>query len=214
MMCKPIVLRPAPELYCASVSSNGEMIVTGSEDATVQRWCTRSGNAIGEPMHGHKSMVTCVAFSPDDEMVVTASRDKSIIRWRTANGQRIGKPLIHNDSIYGISISADGSVIVSSDTSGGLYRWNATNEQLLGGSITKEWRGHIISINDDCTKIVTWSERNQTVRFWRVGPGGTIHDTSALLVSTDIAAFAIDMNHGVAAIGSVKGAVGLCDIHE
>ena len=94
MMCEPIVLPLARDLRSAAVSSNGEMIVTGSRDGTVQRWCTRSGDAIGEPMRGHKIWVKCVAFSGNDEVVVTGSFLGSIIRWSFANGEQIGKELL------------------------------------------------------------------------------------------------------------------------
>ena len=213
MMGKSLLLKHESYLNCAALSSNGETIVTGSSDGTVRRWCTRSGDTISEPMRGHKEWVTFVAFSANDEMIVSGSHDGSIIRWSTPNGQKIGEPLIHNDWIYRSPISADGKVIVSSSTDGGLCRLDLSNGQLLGKSVSKGWCGHIISTNTDCTQLVTWNF-DKTIRCWRVGPGGTIHKTSALLASADITVCAIDMNHGVAAVGSGNGAVGVCDIHK
>ncbi len=214
MMGEPILLKRESYLSCAAFSSNGEVIVAGSSNGTVHRWCTRSGDAIGEPMRRHKGAVRCVAFSANDEMIVSGSRNKSIIRWSTANGHQIGQPLIHNATVYSTSISADGKVIVSSSSDGSLCRWDAINGQMLGESVSKELYGVIISTNKDCTKMLTWLTWNKTIKFWLAGPGGTIRETSALQVPDDITVCAVDMNDGVAALGSVNGAVGVCDIHE
>ncbi len=165
-------------------------------------------------MRRHKDEVKCVAFSGNEDMVLTLSDDSSIILWSTARGEQIRKPLILNDSLYSISFSADGTVIVSSSNSSCLCRWDAINGELLGESVSKERCGHTVSTDSICTKVVTWSEMRKTIRYWRVGPGGTMHETSTLLVSDDITACAIDMNHGVAAVGSANGAVGVSNIHE
>ena len=165
-------------------------------------------------MRGHKTRVTCVTFSASDEIVVTGSYGSSIIRWTAANGQQLGNPLEHYGPVRCTSISADGTIIVSSSFHCGPCRWDATNGQLLGESISKEGFGDIISTNNDRTKMVTWSDLDKTMRYWRVGPRGTIHETSALSILADITACAIDMNRGVAALGSWNGAVAVCDIYE
>ncbi len=62
------------------MTSNGKMIVTGSEDGMVQLHCAISGDAIGKSRRGHRRKVTCVAISSNDEMIITGSGDSSVIR--------------------------------------------------------------------------------------------------------------------------------------
>ena len=113
MMNETIFFERKSAINGAVLKPNGKMIVTGSDDGTGRRLCTRSGDAIGELIRRHKCRVHCVAFTGNCEMVVTASFDKSIIRWTAAIGQQIGKPLLHNGSIRSIYINANSTVIVS-----------------------------------------------------------------------------------------------------
>ena len=97
----------------------------------------------------------------------------------------MGKNYCQNALNGDIAIGSDGTVIVS-PSEAGLCRWNAINWQLLGASVSTASYGDIIWTNNDCTKMVTWSEWNKTIRYWRAEPGGTIHETSALSVPADI----------------------------
>ncbi len=200
------------ELTCAAVSSNGNMIVTGSSDGTLQQYRATTGAAKGKVMRGHKDRVICVAFSPNDEMIVSGSYDKSIIRWATANGEQIGNPLLHDEEVTCFSISGDGTVIVSISDAHVLCRWDAISGQLMGKYVSKQWWMSAIWTDYDGTKLVTWTS-NRTITWWSVEPGGAIRETSTLPLSNDVEECAIDMNHGVAALGLRNGAVAFCDIH-
>ncbi len=212
MVHKSIVVNQQSRLTCASVSSNGKMIVMGSSDGTLQRYCTTTGEAKGEALRGHKGFVTCIAFSPNDEMIVSGSRDKSIIRWVAANGEQIGEPLLHDQSIRCFSISGDGKVIVSS-TRNYLFRWDTISGELLGNSVSKQGRVDDVWTNYAGNKTVTWSTDDRTIKWWSVEPGDEIRETSTLPLSNSIAKCAFDMIHGVAALGLRNGAVAFCDIH-
>ena len=198
-------------LTCAAVSSNGKMIVTGSREGTLQRYCANTGDAEGEVMHGHRDYVECVAFSPDDKIIVSGSYT-SIIRWVSANGEPIGKPLWHDEGISCFSLSGDGTIIVTTTHGCNLYLWDAISGQRKGKSVHKQERMSDIWTNYDGTRIVTLST-TRTITLWSVEPWGTIRETSTLPLPNDVATCAIDVNHGVAAAGSRSGAVAFCDIH-
>ncbi len=213
MVDEPVLFTQQGYLTCAAVSSNGQMIVTGSENGTMQRHCAITGNTIGESMYGHNDTVKCVAFTANDEIIVTASRDGSIIRWSAADGKQMGKPIMCNGVISCISVSCDGTVIMAHTFQDGLCRWDAISGKLLGESSSKKWSAYGIWTNSDCTEIVTWTA-NETITRWTAVPGGAICETSTLPLSADVAVCAIDMNHGVAAVALWNGAVAVCDIHE
>ncbi len=211
MVRKPIMVNRGTVSTCAAVSSNGKMIVTGSSDGTLQRYCATTGDAIGEPMRGHKNCVRCVAFSPNDEIIVSGSDGRSVICWVATNGEQIGKPLLHDGPIACFSISGDGTVIVTATHGCILYLWDVISGQRIGKPVHKQWWMSDIWTNYDGTKIVTWTNK-RTMR-WSVEPGGAIRETSTLLLPNDVAKCAIDVNHGVAAVGLRNGAVAFCDIH-
>ncbi len=212
MVGRPIMVVQGSRLTCAAVSSNGEIIVTGSREGALQRYCTTTGDAKGGVMGGHQAFVRCVAFSPNDEIIVSGSDDKSIIRWVTATGERIGKPLLHDEPITCFSISGNGTVIVSISDVHILSRWDVISGQLMGKSVSKQWWVSDIWTNYDGTKIVTWTS-NRTMTLWSVEPGGAIREISTLPLSNDVAKCDIDMNNGVAALGLLNGTVAFCNIH-
>ncbi len=215
MVGRPIMVNQVNErsyLACAAVNLNGNMIVTGSSDGTLQRYYATTGDAIGEPMRRHKCHVTCVRFGLNDEIIVSGSRDNSIIRWVPANGKQIGNPLLHGDSVTRFSISGDGNVIMSTTYGGNLYRWDTISGQRIGKPVFRQCRVSVIWTNYDGTEIVILAT-DRTITWWSVEPEGAIRGTSTLPLSTDIEECAIDMNHGVAALGLRNGAVALCDIH-
>ena len=68
-------------------SSDGQRIVSGSDDRTVRLW-NREGNPIGQPFRGHEDKVRSVAFSPDGQYIVSSSDDKTVRLWeREGNWQ-------------------------------------------------------------------------------------------------------------------------------
>ena len=198
MIGDPIVLESGCRLSCAAVTSKGKMIVTGSEDGTVQRYCASSGHAIGESMRGHQEKVSCVAFSSIDELIVTGSKDSSIIRWTTDTGKQIREPLIHNGPVECLSVSDDGTAIASLTSDGVLRRWDAISGRLICQSVTKERYGRFIWTNNDCTKILITS--SDKITCWNVGPGGTILKTFTLPLPDGLLYCSVSINLGVAVV--------------
>ncbi|KIJ38365.1 hypothetical protein M422DRAFT_176825, partial [Sphaerobolus stellatus SS14] len=62
-------------------SSDGKHIVSGSGDKTIRIWDAKTGEAVGEPLQGHKGTVWAVAFSPDGKHIVSSSDDQTIRIW-------------------------------------------------------------------------------------------------------------------------------------
>ena len=59
-------------------SPDGQRIVSGSVDKTVEIWDANSGKELGT-LTGHN--VICVAFSPDGQRIVSGSSDNTLKIW-------------------------------------------------------------------------------------------------------------------------------------
>ena len=210
---EPIVVEQQCEVTYVALSSNGKVIVTGFGDGSIQRYYVVSGDVVRESMYALKGTVISVGFCANDELIVAASYDGSIIRRARAHGEQIREPIIHNGLVRSICISGDGRFIVSCMFDCGLCRWDLVTAQLIGESASQERLGHYIWTNNDCTKIVTGTS-NRPMTCWSVAPGGVILKTSSLPLPADVAACAIDVNHGVAAVGLANGAFAFGDIYE
>ena len=69
-------------ITCASFSSDGKRIVSGSKDKTIRLWDAETGELVRPPLEGHQSSVSSVAFSPDGKRIVSGSGDNTI--WLSA----------------------------------------------------------------------------------------------------------------------------------
>ena len=69
-------------VLAATFSTDGRLIVTGSEDKTARLWNAATGEPRGRIMQ-HDGAVKAVAFSPDGKLVVTGSADKKVRLWDT-----------------------------------------------------------------------------------------------------------------------------------
>ena len=101
-------------ITCASFSSDGKRIVSGSGDETIRLWDAETGELVRPPLEGHQSFVWSVAFSPDGKRIVSGSRDKTIRLWDAETGELVRPPLEgHQSFVSSVAFSPDGKRIVS-----------------------------------------------------------------------------------------------------
>ena len=144
-----------------AISSDGETIVSGSLDGTVQLW-TPEGRSIDETLRGHKGSVGDIAISPNGEYIVS-SDNKTVRLW---NLQNVGITTLreHKNSVTTVAISPDGETIVSGSDDNTVRLWNRQ------GEIIHVLRGHqdsveAVAISPDGGTIVSGSN-DKTVRLW------------------------------------------------
>ncbi|MCP9842021.1 hypothetical protein KBY93_15555 [Synechococcus sp. J7-Johnson] len=87
-----------------ALSSDGRLIVSGSDDETLSIWDATTGKLLRPPLKEQTDGVLCVAFSPDDRRIVSGSKDSTLRFWDAATGQPIGPPLDgHTNDVYPFS---------------------------------------------------------------------------------------------------------------
>src|SRR5262249_37628311 len=72
--------RHTESVRTAALSSDGQTVLTGSDDGTARLWDARSGKPLGLPLQ-HEGPVSAVAFSPDGQSVLTGSFDGTAQLW-------------------------------------------------------------------------------------------------------------------------------------
>ncbi|KAK6987690.1 hypothetical protein R3P38DRAFT_3449838, partial [Favolaschia claudopus] len=157
-------------------SPDGQLIVSGSYDHTMQIWQASSGAPVGGPLQGHRQIVHCVAFSPDGRRIVSGTVDGIVQIWDTDTGAPIGDPIRHTTSVRCVAFSPDGQHIISGSGSGDntVRIWDT----VTGAPIGDPLQGHtnwVISVtfSGDGQHIVSASQY-EGVRIWDACTGAPV----------------------------------------
>jgi len=108
-----------------SVSPNGRVIASASNDETVKFWDTESGQRIGEPLP-HGGEVFVVAFSPDSQLAVTGGYDATVRLWKVPTGQLVGEPMRHAGLVTAAVFSPDGHTLLTGSADWSARLWDVT----------------------------------------------------------------------------------------
>jgi WD40 repeat protein len=103
------------EASTLALSPNGQTLATGSRDADVRLWNTRTGK-LAHTLSGHTDQVIAVALSPDDQQVYSAARNGEILNWQVASGKLLGRTKPNRDRpglISAVAISPNTRLIAS-----------------------------------------------------------------------------------------------------
>src|SRR6266702_12867 len=126
-----------------ALSSDGQRIVSGSDDRTVHVWKATTGETVAGPFRRHSHWITSVAFSPDGQHIVSGSHDRTIRVWNVTTGETVAGPFSgHSDSVTSVALSPDGQHIVSGSDDRTIRVWNTTTGETVAGPFT----GHSHSV--------------------------------------------------------------------
>jgi WD40 repeat protein len=147
---------------CVAISTNGEWIVSGSDDKTVRLWSCDNDREIYQLHGSEKKDVFSVAFSPDEQKIISADGD-TVRLW----SRQTGKPLLvlhDKHGLYHGSASPDGQWIYSSNSKNIVRVLSSTTESRLQAPRNNQNHVSCIKLSKDGTWIVLGHE-DTTVRL-------------------------------------------------
>ncbi|KAG8720369.1 hypothetical protein FRC09_009675 [Ceratobasidium sp. 395] len=175
-----------------SFSPNGQYIVAGAEDGTVQIWDVRTGEAahgplrdpapglfqdlrqdlLQDPPTDYVASVTSVAFSPtDNHRIAFGSADWTVRIWDTQaldNVFQLKRLRGHYDIVTSVTFSSDGRRIISGSADKTVRVWDAGADNALLHTL----RGHTRLVTSvACSPNGRWvisGSRDKTVRIWEM----------------------------------------------
>ncbi|KAG8850020.1 hypothetical protein FRB91_009416 [Serendipita sp. 411] len=164
----PNILKGSRPISAAVFSPNGRQIASCS-DRTIQLWDVETGQALGEPLRGHRNRVTSVSFSPDGHRIASSSHDHTIRLWDAETGQALGEPLrSRRNRVTSVSFSPDGRRIASGSDD---YRIRLRDAEILGELLRDhEDRVNSVSFSPDGRQIASGSH-DDTIQLWDAETG-------------------------------------------
>ncbi len=154
----------AEEVRQVVFSSDGRLLVSGSEDSSVLVWDAISGRLLLR-CKGHKDTVESVAISRDGSMIASGGADDLIRLWNSTTGKRSGVLRGHEDTVTHVDFSPDGKSLVSAGDDNTVRLWDLDTQKetrLLNGHSDSV---NVAEFNHDGTKILT-AGADTTVVIW------------------------------------------------
>jgi WD40 repeat protein len=171
----------------AEFNSQGDRVVTASDDCTARLWKT-DGTAV-ETFSGHKAGVKSAVFNARGTQILTASYDGTAIVWDIASDKPVAITAPHKadpKQLNCASFSPDGKTFVTAGLDGKARIYDLSGKRLLifsqhKGRLNSAVFNHrgdlVLTAGDDGTAKI-WNARDGTLEFSLEGHEGTVLSAS------------------------------------
>ncbi len=137
------VLRGADNLNAVMFSADGEHILAGASNGSLQIWRASDGAQV-TTLSAHDFAVTGLARSPDDGIVATASVDETVQLWNIESGQALSTLYGHKGPVLTVALSGDGGLVASGGVDGTVRVWRRGDGDRL--NVYARHRGAVWSV--------------------------------------------------------------------
>jgi WD40 repeat protein len=103
-------------------ASEGNVVVTGSDDRTARPWDARTGEPLCGPLR-HQGQVLAVALNPSGTVALTGSEDRTARLWKIPSGEPLGDPLHHPGQVLAVAFRPDGRAVLTGCDDGVARLW-------------------------------------------------------------------------------------------
>lgn len=163
----------AAEVNSVTLSRDGQILASGSEDSTIKLWNLPTGE-LKITLEKHSDAVKSVTISPDGKILASGSADATIKLWDLRTYELLHTLKGHSSSVRATAISPDGQILASGSHDKTIKLW-----QLDTGELLRTLEGHWGEVNsltissDEQTLIsASWDE---TIRLWHLDTGVHLH---------------------------------------
>ena len=119
------------EVNSLMFSSDGTLLVSGSDDKAIKLWDVQTGGVI-KTFSGHTHLVWTVSLSADCTTIASGSRDDTIRLWNTKTGKCYYTHKMEDaDTVNSVSFSpTDPQHLISIVDGSGVLQWDANGHQI------------------------------------------------------------------------------------
>jgi ribosome assembly protein 4 len=149
------------------VGSEGERLVSASDDFTLFFWKPEDSKTPLIRMTGHQGLVNHLAFSPDSRFIASASFDKKVKLWCGRTGRFIATCHGHVGSVYQVAWSADSNYFVSASKDSTVKLWASKNPAKPVHTLPgHQDEVYALDWSPNGSQVVSGS-KDRTLKIWR-----------------------------------------------
>ncbi len=153
---------PGGDVYAVAVSPDGQTLISGHGDGTLQFW-DMDCHPQGLPISGHTGPVESVAVSLDGQTWVSGGGDGTVRQW-DRDGNPIGTPLQgHTDWVHVVAVSPDGQTIASNGSDNTVWLWDVAGNPI--GTLQHSASISAIAFSPNGQTLVTGDHAGQ-LQLW------------------------------------------------
>ncbi|HEY0171570.1 MAG TPA: caspase family protein [Pyrinomonadaceae bacterium] len=194
-------------LTSVSLSADGHLLASGSEDQTVKLWDMATGLEL-RAFKGHTGAVSTVALSPDGRLLASGSKDKSAKLWDVGAGVELRAYTAHTDAVQSVAFSPDGRTLATGGFDKAIRLWDvATGRELR--TLRAPEAVFFVAFSAD-GKLLATGEGGGVVELWEAATGKRVRTLAAH--GESVTALVISPDGKLLATGSADERVKLWDI--
>lgn len=155
-----------------AISHNGQLLVTGGQDASIQLWDLTRGDLV-QTLHGHSDQVIALAISRDGTTLFSSAADGEIMSWNLATGelQAIATESLNSSSSLRSAVIHPGSaMIASSNWAGDINVRDLQTGKSLRSLRDDLGSSPIITVSANGTLLAS-SSLNGDIKLWALPMG-------------------------------------------
>jgi len=161
---------------CLAISSQGDLIATGSLDGVIRVFDAQTRQlAVEQPVVGKTAKICALAFCPSDESwlaIGTSDPQQPLILWnrQTKEIQPLGGPDGHSAAVVDVAFSRDGAKLLTASHDHTAKLWDRKTRQPLVTYRGHSWWVWSAALSPDERQVATASD-DGTVRLWNAATG-------------------------------------------
>lgn len=160
----------AGPIYTVKFNSNGEYVMTGSEDRGVCLYNPQKNMMIKNYKNLHNYDVSSIAITADNSKFATGGGDKNVMITDVLNGKQIRRFSGHNGRVNSICFSEDCNVLVSGSYDTTVKFWDNRANSFHSIDIIKGFKDSVSKVEVRGTEIIC-SSMDGSVRFYDIRTG-------------------------------------------